>query len=152
MMWRPIETAPRNGQRILLRRIMDPWKVVGYGYWASEKGIDGWIAFGLTETPGNLGLGAPDGWMPIPSGDDVIDPTTTLLARMAGALKPLATIAILIDDHDQRDPRSRPDDATIWQRNAYHRGDDDLTMRDLRTARKVMAEYAAMTGEMPDAQ
>lgn len=87
MMWRPIETAPRNGQRILLRRIMDPWKVVGYGYWASEKGIDGWIAFGLTEPPGNLGLAAPDGWMPIPSGDDVIDPTTPLLARMAEALK-----------------------------------------------------------------
>jgi len=68
--WRPIETAPLDGSTVLLYRFVDPWHVVGYGFWqpalpGDAFGIEGWITYGLMDPPGNLGLGLPSHWAPI---------------------------------------------------------------------------------------
>jgi hypothetical protein len=57
--WQPIETAPKDG------------RVLGTAEWFDVNGIAGWLACGLSDPPGNLGLAAPTRWMPLP------DPPTT---------------------------------------------------------------------------
>lgn len=68
--WRPIETAPKDGTTILVYRFYAPfgWHVMGYARW-SEIGdrISGWLSYGFSDPPGNLGLGAPTHWHPLPS-------------------------------------------------------------------------------------
>ena len=65
--WQPIGLAPRNGCTILVCRNMPGWGWVrGYAYWVDERGISGWIAKGLFDPPGELGLAHPTHWMPIP--------------------------------------------------------------------------------------
>jgi len=67
--WQPIETAPKDGTPVHLARDMgDIWGwVVGWGHWEEVHGISGWIARGYYEVPGDLGLGSPDLWMPLPA-------------------------------------------------------------------------------------
>jgi len=67
-MWQPIETAPLDGQTILLYRHISSWHVIGYGHWVTddEPSMCGWLSYGFDDPPGNLGLGAPTHWMPIP--------------------------------------------------------------------------------------
>lgn len=72
--WQPIETAPHDGRPILLARKMGPpWGWVrGWGYWASlndkrrRRDLGGWICHGFFDPPGELGLGAPTHWQPLP--------------------------------------------------------------------------------------
>lgn len=72
--WQPIDTAPKDGTTVLLFRRLDPWNVIGYGRWISTKWrlkdgttpIEGWLSYGFDDPPGNLGLGGPTHWMPLP--------------------------------------------------------------------------------------
>lgn len=64
--WQPIETAPKDGTPVLLYRECAGWSVRGWGYWVDVKGIDGWVSHGFGDPPGNLGLGHPTHWMPLP--------------------------------------------------------------------------------------
>jgi hypothetical protein len=72
--WQPIATAPRDGTVVLVYREIAPWRVVGWARWEGiELGdfnrpqtIGGWISNGFYDPPGNLGLGHPTHWMPLP--------------------------------------------------------------------------------------
>ena len=67
--WRDISTAPKDGETVLLAAYTgDPFGwVVGYGYYCHHDGIaHGWISRGFTEPPGNLALGNPELWQPLP--------------------------------------------------------------------------------------
>ncbi len=69
--WQPIETAPRDGTVVLLGRdVGEPWGFVrGYGHFEgkADELISGWLSYGLYDPPGNLGLGNPTHWMPLPA-------------------------------------------------------------------------------------
>ena len=67
--WRPIESAPKGGNTVLVGRNMgEPWRFVyGAGYYFEKHGIGGWVCRGLREPPGELGLGNPTHWMPLPA-------------------------------------------------------------------------------------
>lgn len=67
MTWRSIDSAPKDGTLVLLYREMSPWRVVGYGKWVNDFGIEGWLSYGFNDPPGNLGLAAPSHWMPLPT-------------------------------------------------------------------------------------
>jgi len=60
--WHAIETAPRDGRTVLLYRYVDPWHVIGYGYWQDIRGLSGWLSVGFHDPPGNLGLAHPTHW------------------------------------------------------------------------------------------
>ena len=66
--WRDISTAPRDGTPVLVSRDMgEPWGWVrGWSRWVDVRGIAGWISQGFFEIPGNLGLGHPTHWQPLP--------------------------------------------------------------------------------------
>lgn len=65
--WRPIETAPKDGTVVLLFKHSMDFKIRGYGYWeGGDAFVSGWISKGFDETFGNLGLGNPSHWMPLP--------------------------------------------------------------------------------------
>lgn len=69
--WQPIETAPRDGTYVLVGRDMgEPWGFVrGTGCWWGDGRdfVSGWICRGISDPPGELGLGSPTHWAPIPS-------------------------------------------------------------------------------------
>ena len=68
--WRPIETAPMDGTTVIVGRDMGSFGFVrGYGRFEGKPGsfISGWVCNGFTDPPGNLGLGAPTHWMPLPA-------------------------------------------------------------------------------------
>jgi len=64
--WQPISTAPKDGRVIIVFRKIHGWNVLGYAYWESVRGIDGWISNGFSDPPGNLGLAHPTHWCPLP--------------------------------------------------------------------------------------
>ena len=67
--WQPIETAPMDGTVVLVGRDMgECWGFVrGYGHYEDlGGGVCGWISQGFSEPPGNLGLGNPTHWKPLP--------------------------------------------------------------------------------------
>lgn len=66
--WQPISSAPKDGTLIFVARDMGkPWGWVrGVSRWDGAHGIYGWISRGLYDPPGELGLGQPDVWLPIP--------------------------------------------------------------------------------------
>jgi hypothetical protein len=76
--WQTIDSAPRDGTTIMVARDMgESWGWVrGYAYWDSvvtglAYGTDpievaGWISHGFSDPPGELGLGHPTHWMPLP--------------------------------------------------------------------------------------
>lgn len=66
--WRPISEAPRDGTLIIVGRNMGNFGFVrGTAYYEnSGNGIEGWIARGFSEPPGELGLAHPTHWMPLP--------------------------------------------------------------------------------------
>jgi hypothetical protein len=65
--WFAIETAPRDGSPILVARYMEDWGWIrGWAKWADVRGVTGWLAYGMFEVPGNLGLAHPTHWTPIP--------------------------------------------------------------------------------------
>lgn len=71
MKWMPIETAPKDGTLIMVYKYVKPWRVMGTAYWCvvgtfGNTEISGWISRGITDPPGNLGLGEPTHWMPLP--------------------------------------------------------------------------------------
>ena len=66
--WRTIERAPKDGRRIFVARHMPIWGwVIGTAEWVDVAGIDGWLARGVSDPPGELGLAAPTHWMDIPA-------------------------------------------------------------------------------------
>ena len=69
--WQPIETAPKDGRTIIVFRNIHGWNVLGYAYWVDVRGIDGWVSNGFSDPPGNLGLGHPTHWMPLPTPPEV---------------------------------------------------------------------------------
>lgn len=66
--WRPIASAPKDGTTIIIGRWSDIFGfVMGYAYWeGGDSKISGWISQGFCQTTGNLGLGAPTHWQPLP--------------------------------------------------------------------------------------
>lgn len=66
--WRTIDSAPKDGTPILVARDMgNSWGWVrGTAYWVDVRGISGWVARGITDPPGELGLGDPTHWQPLP--------------------------------------------------------------------------------------
>lgn len=60
--WMPIETAPKDGTTVWLYVNCQGWDVIGSGRWVETFGITGWIAQGITDPPGNLGLANPSHW------------------------------------------------------------------------------------------
>lgn len=67
--WRTIDSAPRDGTRIVIAKNMgEPWGWVrGIGGYERARGIEGWIAFcGFNDVPGVLGLAEPTHWQPLP--------------------------------------------------------------------------------------
>ena len=60
--WQPMETAPRDGTRILLAYCLVPL-ILEYevAYWAPNYGCPGWRANGS-----GLFINYPVAWMPIP--------------------------------------------------------------------------------------
>jgi len=63
--WYPIETAPRDGTRILIQRAPGEWPFIGYWgnpYRYVKKGREAWIGheWGLHEDSDGLS------WMPLP--------------------------------------------------------------------------------------
>ena len=61
--WRPIETAPKDGNTILIARHMDSFGWIrGYARWDGD-----WISCGFDAVLSNLGLAHPTHWMPLPS-------------------------------------------------------------------------------------
>jgi len=66
-LWQPIETAPKDGSFVIVASSDSSFGWVrGFARWASVAGIDGWISYGAFDPPGNLGLGHPTHWRPIP--------------------------------------------------------------------------------------
>lgn len=77
--WQAIETAPKNGETVLLYREMGTWMVRGYGHWEDcGDGVCGWITNGFFDPPGNLGLANPTHWRPIPKSPPLVSATTEL--------------------------------------------------------------------------
>ena len=65
--WRPIETAPLDGTPVWVARHIPAWGWVrGIARWEGAHGIEGWIARGVYDPPGELGLAHPTHWMPLP--------------------------------------------------------------------------------------
>lgn len=70
MKWQTIDTAPRDGTRVMLYKFHDGlgWHVLGHGYFVGDDPVvRGWVTSGFTDPPGNLGLAAPSHWMPLPN-------------------------------------------------------------------------------------
>jgi Lar family restriction alleviation protein len=67
--WQPIETAPKDGTPVLVCRDMgNPWGWVrGWSRWVDVRGISGWLSHGMFDVPGDLGLGNPTHWQPLPA-------------------------------------------------------------------------------------
>jgi len=65
--WQPIETAPKDGSRIVIGAHVRDWGFVrGVGYWVDVRGIQGWVpTAAFSEVPGVLGLGHPTHWHPL---------------------------------------------------------------------------------------
>lgn len=69
--WQPIETAPRDGTPIFVAVHTDIFGWVrGTSRWESHRGICGWVSRGITDPPGELGLGNPSLWQPLPAVPD----------------------------------------------------------------------------------
>ena len=67
--WQPIETAPKDGTYVMVGRDMgEPWGfVLGTGFYAFvDSLVNGWVCRGIVDPPGDLGLGNPTHWMPLP--------------------------------------------------------------------------------------
>lgn len=66
--WRTIDSAPKDGTPVFVARDMGQiWGWVrGTAYWTDARGISGWIARGISDPPGELGLGEPTHWQPLP--------------------------------------------------------------------------------------
>lgn len=73
MTWQPIETAPKDGTTILITREMEMFGWVrGYATYQTISGIGGgWVSHGFGVF-GELGLGNPTHWMPLPDPPAVI--------------------------------------------------------------------------------
>lgn len=65
--WQPVDDKAKSGDLFEIARHMgSPWGWVrGVGYYASIKGVEGWITQGFCEPPGNLGLGGPTHYRPL---------------------------------------------------------------------------------------
>jgi len=63
--WQPIETAPKDGSRIVVGRDMGTWGFVrGIAHWEDIRGISGWVTTAaFSDPPGVLGLGNPTHWL-----------------------------------------------------------------------------------------
>lgn len=62
MEWQPIDTAPKDGTKILVARHMGDFGwVIGESYYFDHNGIDGWVSRGRGIF-GELGLAAPTHW------------------------------------------------------------------------------------------
>jgi hypothetical protein len=68
--WQSIETAPKDGTRVLVGvDTGDPWGFVrGHGRYENYgKFVQGWVCRGFCDPPGELGLAHPTHWMPLPA-------------------------------------------------------------------------------------
>ena len=64
----PDHPAPRDGTTILVFRHIHGWNVVGTAHWEELPAPvgGGWLSQGISDPPGNLGLGHPTHWAAIP--------------------------------------------------------------------------------------
>jgi hypothetical protein len=60
------------------------------------------------------------------------------IARLRVALRPLANVAVAIDENVSCVEHKRQDNTTIWQPNVWERGPFDLTMGHARAARRLL--------------
>jgi hypothetical protein len=67
--WRTMESAPKDGTVIMVAcDVGEPWGWVrGVSRWDGAAGIYGWLSRGFFDPPGDLGLGSPTRWMPLPA-------------------------------------------------------------------------------------
>lgn len=71
-MWRPIEEAPKDGTPVLVATHDSTFGWVRG--WARYEDLGGrigggWVSYGFFEPPGNLGLGSPTHFRPLPDMD-----------------------------------------------------------------------------------
>lgn len=66
--WQPIETAPKDGTRVIIaRHSMFGW-ARAIGYYADDHGVAGWVPLSaFADPPGVLGLAHPTHWHPGPA-------------------------------------------------------------------------------------
>lgn len=65
--WQPIETAPKDGTRVLVARYMPPYGwILGHANWRVVREVSGWVSHGLGAF-GELGLADPTHWRPLPA-------------------------------------------------------------------------------------
>lgn len=69
---------------------------------------------------------------------DMIVSDAEEIARLRAALRPLANVAVAIDENASCIEHKRPDNAQIWAPNVYQRGPFDLTMGHARAARRTL--------------
>lgn len=60
------------------------------------------------------------------------------IARLRAALRPLANVAVAIDENASCIEHKRPDNAQLWAPNVRERGPFDLTMGHARAARRAL--------------
>lgn len=67
MDWQPIDTAPKDGTRIFVARYIDGYGwILGVSRHETVGVIGGWISYWVGPF-GELGLGAPTHWQPLPA-------------------------------------------------------------------------------------
>lgn len=67
--WLPITDEQCDGRTYIVGRDMGTWGFVrGYGYFSDRPHqlVSGWICRGFTDPPGELGLGHPTHYQPLP--------------------------------------------------------------------------------------
>lgn len=53
-------------ERTARQQAEQAWRVLGFGRWEQVGDIGGWISYGFSDPPGNLGLAAPTHWQELP--------------------------------------------------------------------------------------
>jgi hypothetical protein len=69
MKWQPIETAPRDGTSVELRRLDDDGETKGEGHFDADNDVGQWVAFNGVPFP------APTHWRHMPKRDGTIEET-----------------------------------------------------------------------------
>ena len=70
MTWQPIETAPKDGKRVLVYAWQDGVSLLGVGFWVQPRTLaelGGWICRTLPEQDVDGTFSDPTHWMPLPA-------------------------------------------------------------------------------------
>ncbi len=107
--WQTIESAPKDGTPIAIARHMGEFGwVMGTATWQDVAGIAGWLSHGWGFF-GDLGLGNPTHWMPLPSAPSCSAPKPDAsgsiapsLSDMREALEMIGRMKVFPDDQINR--------------------------------------------------